>query len=90
MSIYKEFEEFLERRGPSLAEFYDVLERHDWYYYFSDDMSVHNKGELAQKNVEAMAKLSVEHGTLFDAFNAHVFSGKPWGTERAPKPIKPV
>lgn len=73
----------------TLAEYYDMLSRHDWYYAYSDDGSVFRRGEAANQKLAAIAKTSPEHAALLAGYKQYYFSGKPWGTERAPKPGRP-
>jgi len=56
--------------NPTLAEFYDALERHDWWYCMSDDHSVYNRGAVAEGKLKVIAKKSPEHQTLFDDMQA--------------------
>lgn len=73
----------------NLTEYYDRLEKADWFYEFSDDHSVWKRGSTEFANLRGLAKQSSEHQALFDAFRTHHFSGKPWGTEKQPKPERP-
>ena len=73
----------------TLQEFYDQCERHDWYYDYSDDNRVWEAGLASLGSLQAAAKESPAHQALLDAFNAHQFTGKPWGNEKAPKPERP-
>lgn len=76
--------------GPmTLADYYDRLDGFDWYYAYSDDGGVYRAGERAMKALKIVAEQSPEHKALYDGFSAHYFSGKPWGTEKAPKPERP-
>jgi hypothetical protein len=74
----------------SLAEFYDVLERHDWYYAMSDDHAVWTAGTLVANALAEEAKESREKAQLLIDWTRHMFSGEPWGTEKKPKPERPV
>ncbi len=42
----------------NLADFKTKLDRHDWYYYFSDDHRVWCAGEAASKEIIELAKSS--------------------------------
>ena len=33
------------KAGVSLVEFYELLDRHDWTYQYSDDVSVWRRGD---------------------------------------------
>lgn len=74
----------------SLADFYDKLDRADWYYVFSDDGSVYRAGEHELATLEAMAEQSPEHRALFDGFRKHFFTGRAWNNEQVPKPDRPA
>lgn len=71
----------------SLLEFYDALDRFDWYYDFSDDGRVWRAGEAGHKRLKAIvAEGGDKYEALYNGFVDHYFSGKPWGTEKSPKP----
>lgn len=74
----------------SLQEFYDQLNRHDWYFDFSDDICVCRKGREETARLTGIANQSPEHKALMDAFRDHYFSGESWGTEKKPKPERPA
>jgi hypothetical protein len=74
----------------SLAEYWDELNRHDWYYPYSDDHRVWLRGVKDEQRLEAIAKESPAHQELYDKFAKHHFSGAPWGTEKQPLPPQPV
>lgn len=67
-------------------EFFKRLEKHDWYYPFSDDFHVHNKGEADHAEIESLKKQSPVFEKMYDAFVAHYSSGSAFGTEKLPKP----
>ena len=74
---------------PTLKDYYDMLERHDWYYHYSDDGRVYEQGQRAHASLLSIANASAEHKALFEAYSNHMFTGDPWKTERAPKPARP-
>lgn len=73
----------------SLQDFYDRLDKADWYYQMSDDGSVWRSGERAFGELQDIAKESPEHQALYDSFSKHYYTGPSWGTEQAPKPERP-
>ena len=78
-------------KQPTLAEFWDMLNAHDWYYNFSDDGRVWREGEKAQGRLRTIAAAGgMAYMTMIDAFSKHAFSGESWGTARAPKPERPT
>lgn len=72
-----------------LSEFYDQLERHDWYYHFSDDHGVWMAGEADSRRLSELAKHSPDHKKLMDDFCAFHFSGESFGKPQAQKPERP-
>jgi hypothetical protein len=66
----------------TLQEFYDRLERHDWYYEFSDDFNVWKRGDEEGDKLRRISYLSPAHKKLYDQFVSYKF-------ESDPKPIKP-
>lgn len=82
-------EEGTEEPAPpmTLAAFYRELECHDWYNAFSDDSLAYVNGERHYKKLASVATQSSAHKALFDGFRAHHFSGEPWNTPKAPKPM---
>ena len=76
---------------PTLAQFWDKCEAFDWFYEMSDDGSVYRAGRRAQGEIEALAKASgPEYEAMWAAFGAHHYSGHAWGTEKQPKPERPL
>lgn len=74
----------------TLPEFYDLLAKHDWYFDYSDDFRVWQRGQAERQRIRTIAKESVEHNDLFRAFYAHYFNGPAWSTERQPLPERPT
>lgn len=74
----------------SLAEYWDMLNAHDWYYGFSDDRAVYAKGYANLKNIVEISLSSDLHQILYIKFERHMFTGKGFGNEQQPKPPKPI
>jgi len=73
----------------TLQELWDQLNRHDWYYNFSDDHSVWRRGVSEEDRLKALSA-TVEGGSeLMEAFTRHYFTGESWGNEQQPKPPRP-
>jgi len=68
-----------------IKDYYRKLETHDWYYQYSDDSRVLYRGENKERE---LGNIAHEFGymELYMAYQQHMFSGKPWGTEKKPKP----
>lgn len=73
----------------TLKEYYKMLKEHDWYFDWSDDGRVWEKGRAAHSRLAAMSTQSPEHKALWEGFKSHKFTGKPWNTEQAPMPEEP-
>lgn len=75
----------------TLKQYYHALNRHDWYFYDSDDPAVRRKGQLDRDNLVEFARLKGKKFVeMFNAFHKHMFSGLPWGDEtQHPKPEEP-
>jgi len=75
----------------TLTEFYDILNKFDWYYDFSDDHRVYMRGEKRKSEILHMVREGGEKfDALYKAFVAHHFSGTGWNTEKAPKPEREI
>jgi hypothetical protein len=74
----------------TLSEFYDALTSHDWYYMYSDDGRIYRRGSDCEKELRAISTESDQHRHLFEAYRNHVFSGRTFGTEPAPRPDRPA
>ena len=72
-----------------LKQYWELLNKHDWYYNFSDDSRAYRKGYEADTELRSYKSESPAHAKLFEDFHTHNFSGKPWDTEQKPKPKKP-
>ena len=66
----------------TLQQFYDALNRHDWFYMYSDDGYVSRRGAENMKRLSQIAQESAELNSLFLAFVDHQHHNKP-------KPTRP-
>ena len=66
----------------SLQEFYDMLEKHDWYHMFSDSNSVDQKGKAERSKLNQIAQQSLEHEKLLEEYHQSVWN-------RTPVPTRP-
>lgn len=75
----------------TLTEFYDQLERHDWYHAMSDDHRVWQQGQAARLVLSETADAGgPAYQALLEAYSNYVFTGPSWGTDRKPKPPQPI
>lgn len=80
-----------EPRAISLAEYWDLLNRHDWHNAQSDDHTVWERGRAYAAWLLEIANLNGQPAIdLRKAWYAHTFSGKPWGTDKQPLPARPA
>lgn len=74
----------------SLAEYYDMLEKFDWYYAFSDSHNVWLAGEAQWEKFRVIAEQSPAHAELNRAWRDYMNTGPQFGDPvRAPKPVRP-
>lgn len=72
---------------PSLNEFYKLLEKHDWFYDYSDDSRVWRKGQQSMSVIRSAVESGPkEYKELFDAYEKYVNRKKD---EEVIKPSKP-
>ena len=70
----------------NLTNFYDILDRHDWFYSYADD---HRYYILGRDNEVKLLKMAGEHGKefqdLYNAFHYYYFTERIWSEETFPK-----
>jgi len=71
----------------TLAEFYDELEKHDWYHMMSDSHAVWQAGVRSLERLQELAKETPVHQGLLDAYQAYI-RGRIQG-KRVSKPKRP-
>ncbi|WP_186044464.1 hypothetical protein [Burkholderia gladioli] len=77
--------------APTIEQFYDDLNGHDWFFCYSDDPRVYRSGSEDVARIEAIVqRLGGDHAALYEAFKRHHFSGEPWSTPKLDKPARPV
>lgn len=72
-----------------LRAYYDRLCKHDWYYDYSDDGKVWQRGLDSRNRLEVEARTDPKKAELYNGFKNHYFSGRAFGTERQPHPERP-
>jgi hypothetical protein len=75
----------------SLAEFWDLLNAHDFYYEMSDDHRVYEKGSRSERQINAVLALAREGGEKPEYERLH----SEWvafvnGETDAGKPERPI
>ena len=74
----------------TLQELYGRLERHDWWYEYSDSGHHYRRGSASAAGLKKAAQESPAHAELYSSYHEHVFSGPAWNTEKKPKPAMPA
>lgn len=73
-----------------LQAFYDKLERHDWFYHYSDDSRAYGAGQDSERKLKKeAAEKGVDFEILFKEYHSYVFSGPMYGDDKKPKPERP-
>lgn len=87
-----------ESKTISLTDYYDMLERADWFHAMSDDHSVWRRGQAEFGKLQALYKDKPEWKELYDKFKDYMWSDwhkKPDGSPDyekgriVPKPERP-
>jgi len=74
----------------TLQEYYDLLERHDWFYDWMNQNSWQwQRGKKEWEHIMKIAKSGPEYEKLRQAWYDHVFSGEDFDRPKQPKPERP-
>jgi hypothetical protein len=74
----------------SIEDFYEALEKHDWFHFWADSRHVSEAGEKSQAKIEEAARIGGErYQWLYSEYGKYMVSGKPWNTPKHPKPPAP-
>ena len=60
----------------TIEEFYKLLQSHDWYYYFSDDPSVYDKGKASHTAIVSAVKTYPTLKLLYQDYQIYAFRGR--------------
>lgn len=55
------------------SEYYDELVRHDWYYEYSDDYSVWQRGQANKHRIQSIAQEDEVLLGLYNAYSDYMF-----------------
>ncbi|NDG31610.1 hypothetical protein EB118_16275 [bacterium] len=79
--------ESTEYKLPTLSEFYDMLEHHDWSYQYSDDHRYWRRGQQQMAEIRtAIDSGGKAYSDLFEQWDGYAWREKD---SNIPKPIKP-
>lgn len=59
-----------------LKNLWDLLEKHDWYYTYSDDHRYYVKGSKERKVLQSMVQENERLMKLYKDYADYVFNGK--------------
>lgn len=59
-----------------LKQYWNRLERHDWFYEYSDDHSVWKRGSDYERELMYDARKDKRAESLFEAYRAYMMRGK--------------
>ena len=57
-------------------DYQQLLDKHDWYYEFSDDPRVYKKGKQERRKLVSLAKSSEELASLYSQEHKKHFGGR--------------
>ena len=58
-----------QRKFMQIEELHKLLEAHDFYYVYSDDSRVYNKGKVSQEKIDVLVKdIGSEGKRLYEQF----------------------
>ena len=72
---------------PGYSDFFDKLQKHDWYFGMSDDHGKFMAGDSSLKELRAEAATDPVKEQMMQDWKDYKFSGKAWETERKPLPV---
>lgn len=75
--------------ATSLQAYWDALNRHDWFYEFSDDQSVWDRGQREAGRLYGLRTTSPEHEKMWTDWNAHINAGIKQTADPPAKPERP-
>lgn len=67
----------------TLNEFYDMLQKHDWFHEMNDTYKDTMAGRKELKVIERVSLQSKEHEELYDSYHDYIFG------VNIPKPKRP-
>ena len=73
---------------PSLSEYWNQLNGHDWFYDYSDDHGVWKRGSENESRLRRWANQDEAYKELYDGFREHHFAPL-YGRTQPEKPPQP-
>lgn len=74
----------------TLVQFYERLEKHDWYCCMADDFRREREGINEEKALMRIGREGPEYQKLFDEYKEYAWSGPAFDTPKLAKPGKPT
>lgn len=70
----------------TVEEYFNKAKWHDWYYMMSDDQRYYTAGLLSLGELVRAKAENPIFAKIFEAFENYHFSGKAYGSPKAPEP----
>ena len=64
----------IETKQITIEEFYEMLEKHDWYYDFADDHRYWKAGKSSLEKIKALTIKDANFAKLYLDYSAWIFS----------------
>jgi hypothetical protein len=71
------------KHNLTIEELYDIMEKHDWYYMYSDDGNVHRRGREASQKLQAMVQENKHFLALYNEYSDYISGNRE-------KPTRPT
>lgn len=71
----------------SITEYFNAVANRDWFHEMSDSYSVYLAGTAELKRLQHLAEGSEILQRILDDWTGHYYSGEPWSTPKAPRPV---
>lgn len=66
-----------DEKKTSLKDYWNQLAQHDWFFSYSDDPGMREKGREEESALLNIAKQGSEHIELYKAYQKYIFGAGP-------------
>lgn len=60
------------KHNLTIEELYDLMEKHDWYYMYSDDANVYRRGYETSQKLQAMVQENKHFLALYNDYSDYI------------------
>jgi hypothetical protein len=71
----------------TVEQYFALCENFDWYYDFTEDFTVWQKGKETNTNLMRYANQNSTFMRIYTQWKLYNFSGVNFGTKQCPKPV---